>query len=137
DEGCDRRLVERDGNPAAIRSDAADHLRRIASAVDRIPRIDPLGTKCQEKIGTDLEPGALERRQEYLARRTGIRGALEDDCLAGPKSPLDRFGGRHNEAHIRVLELREWRRDTDRNRIGLAQSIGLRGGTEPARDLLE
>ena len=98
-----------------------------------IARVHPLGAEGEEEILADLEPGALERRQQDLARRAGIGRALEDDRLAAPERALHRLGGGHDVADVGILELRERRRHADGDRVRLAQPRRVGGRLEASR----
>ena len=129
----DRRLVERGHDAGAVGGDAAHDLRRVAGVPGRVARIDALGAEGEEEILAHLEPGLLERRLHHFARGPRIRGALEHDRLPGPERGLDRLGGGHDEAHVRILELGERRRHADRDRVRLARGATDRWSRRSAR----
>src|SRR5690606_25871477 len=93
---------------------------------------DTLWAEAEEEVAADLEPLLLERGQEQLARRAGVRRRLEDDELAGAQHVGHRLGRRDDVADVRVACLAERRRHADRDDVAFGQAYGVRRCLEAA-----
>ena len=97
-------LVQGAHHPAAILRDASDHFQGVLGLVDGIPRIHPLGAEGEKKSLPTLSP-VDSSAGSMISRGSRIRGAFEDDRLAGPEHLLDRVGGGDDVADVGILNL--------------------------------
>src|SRR5262249_10497081 len=96
-----------------------------------VSRVDSLGRKGEVEVSADLETVLLEQRQQHLLGRSRVGGALENDELAWTERPGDVPRGGDHVGNVRIPRLPERGRDTDHDRVLLAQDGPIAGRREP------
>src|SRR2546423_939913 len=109
------------GDIGAVGRDAAHDLRRILCAPAFVAGINALRTEGHEDVFADDETARLHRRDEQLARRAGIRRALEHNELAWPRGTGDGIRRRQHVRHVGVARFGQRRRHRDRDRVELSK----------------
>ena len=129
----DHPAVEGGGHFQAGGIEPADDLGNRGRRVIRIAGVLTLGTEGEEEVRADRQAPRLEDRQDDVAGRSGIGGALEDDELPRPEPIGDRAARGDDVAEVRVSGLGQGGRHADDDGVGLVEPLESIGRLEPVR----
>ena len=131
-DAIDDRLVEGDGQPEAVRVEAADDFGDIPSREILIAGVLALGAVGEEEVLPRDQAGLFEQRLEDFLGRPGVGAALQDDELPLAQVRHDRPAGTLDVREVRLAALAERRGDADDDDVGLDEPRGVVGRREPA-----